>query len=282
MKNKITIKNNQKLKKIIHWKVFIIVFIIFCLGIVSFYYLWNSQKNKRQSAQDLPILLNSKEKVAKDLDINLLEGTYVSISGTDLELKIPKKYDQVKKENDLFLGIVPVLSYKREVPQLARDAYECNQIESRGLELAPYINEEYCKPIVAKFDLGSDFAEFGFWMREGLNTFSVGIISTSLSSRQWAKQNVSYEGEKWNEAMGGKDIRINNFVFFSLQVGCCATYEQVYFHPYVNLDNQKIILAFITNDLYGRGTTEEELESERNIILDKIIATLRKNGKSNN
>jgi hypothetical protein len=65
-------------------------------------------------------------------------------------------------------------------------------------------------------------------------------------------------------------------------VGCCATYEQVYFHPYVNLDNQKIILAFITNDLYGRGTTEEELESERNIILDKIIATLRKNGKSNN
>ncbi len=287
--------------KINYWIITSIIFAILFLGTATLY-LFNLQTKKGKenfqnqqvsesteffqptsvptllpvepSNQEFPILLDSKEKLASDLDLNLLNGNFVSIPETDLEVKIPLTYNLQKNTRDVFLGTIPVLSYRKEIPKLVQDVYECGQIGS-SLELRPYINEEYCKPILAKYGTYSD--KYSNYVMQGVNTFFVHVVTTSLTPQQWVAQNVSYEGEKWNKSMGtGRDIKINNLSFFSVNVACCGGYEQVYLYPYNSLDNQKIILLFATNNRYGSESTVEEVQLDRNIVLDRILSTLRK------
>ena len=171
------------------------------------------------------------------------------------------------------MGIIPTLSYIKEIPKLVQDIYECSQI-GNSIEMAPYINQEYCKPILAEY--GEDYDKYGSYVNNGVNTFIVHLIPTILTPQQWVLQNVSYQGEKWNESMGtGKDIKVNDYTFFSLDVSCCGGYEQVYLYPYNTTGGQKVLLAFITNNRYGLGDIDEQNKSDKNVVLDKILSTLR-------
>lgn len=116
------------------------------------------------------------------------------------------------------------------------------------------------------------FIKKGASITEGLNSLAISTVITPLSPKEWVEQNVAYQGMAWNESFGtGKEITINNLSFFSVDVACCGGYEQIYIYPINNM-----LVLFSTNDRQELVLAKNENEkSDRNIILDKIVATLR-------
>jgi len=183
----------------------------------------------------------TKEAILKDLNENLPIGNYVDIPDTNLQIKIPKNY----------------LYYEEEL--------ESNNIVGH---VAFYVRE--------------DSAINSHPEIQRIPNIYFGSIKTSLTPKQWLSANVSYQGEKWNENIGtGKEIIVNDFSLFSVGVACCGGYNQMYIYPYQSLTGEKILVVIGTYDVYGDVDYNTEnwtkgINSDRNIILDNIIATLKK------
>ncbi|PJA52737.1 hypothetical protein CO166_04465, partial [Candidatus Roizmanbacteria bacterium CG_4_9_14_3_um_filter_36_11] len=59
---------------------------------------------------------DTKEKILKDLNKNLLSGNYISISDTDLQIKIPATYVLQERERESNNVIGHVLFYGKDIP----------------------------------------------------------------------------------------------------------------------------------------------------------------------
>lgn len=116
------------------------------------------------------------------------------------------------------------------------------------------------------------FIKKGAPITEGLNSLAISTVTTPLSPKEWVQQNVAYQGIEWNESFGtGKEITINNLSFFSVDVACCGGYEQTYIYS-----TNDMLILFSTNDRQGLVLAKNENEkSDRNIILDEIVSTLK-------
>jgi hypothetical protein len=186
---------------------------------------------------------DTKEKISKDLDENLLSGKYTAIPNTDLEIKIPSTYvfQERKLESNNVVG--HVLFYGKKISQSPTDTT---------------------------------------FYYQRIPNFFIGTVSTSLIPKQWLAENVSYQGQKWDESMGtGKEININNINLFSVGVACCGGYNQLYIYPYKSLTGQNIFVVFGTYDIFADNDYNTEnwtkgIKTDRNIILDNVVFTLQK------
>lgn len=177
----------------------------------------------------------SKEKVSGDVDANLLTGEYITIPGVNLEIKIPSTY--LLQQNKTRSVIESNMFYKK--------------------------------------DLGENSDDIR------IPSFFVGTVLTDLTPQQWLAENVSYQGQKWDNSMGtGKNININDLDIFSVGVSCCGGYQQLYIYKTKSVDEQNIFVVVGTNDIfadydYGTENRAKGINSDRNVILDKITSTLR-------
>jgi len=184
---------------------------------------------------------DTKEKILKDLNKNLLSGNYISISDTDLQIKIPATYVLQERERESNNVIGHVLFYGKDIPLSSTN------------------------PIIQRFP-----------------NFFIGTVLTSLTPKQWLAENVSYQGQKWDESMKtGKEIVINNYNIFSVGVACCGGYNQLYIYPYKSLTGQNIFVVFGTYDVFSDSDYNTEnwtkgIRTDRNIILDNLVSTLQK------
>lgn len=196
---------------------------------------------KDPNKDDIMAQYLTKEQISTDLDKNLLLGNYVSIPNTNLQIKIPKTYVLQERNKESNNVVDHVLFYGKETKLSSTD------------------------PII-----------------QILPNFFIGTVITTLTPKQWLSKNISYQGEKWNENMKtGKQININGFDMFSVGVACCGGYEQLYIYPYKLLNGQDALIIFGSYDVYADSDYGTEnwikgVDSDRNIILDKVVSTLQK------
>lgn len=227
-----------------------------------------SHKCPVQEPEDL--ILDSPAKLSKNIQENMYCGNYINIPNTDLMVKIPATYNNKSSSQDVFIGLTPIADYKKEIPKIIKDVGDCNQIGS-SYKLAPYINEDYCKPLEEKYGFISHYV-YG-----NENNFFFNVVDTEESPREWLKNRILFQGQPWDESFSGGWVEVGDYKYFSLQIACCGGYELIYVYPYLSTDKQEKLVIFGTNNFYGNVEFRtENPKINKNIVLDEILKTLKK------
>jgi hypothetical protein len=213
--------------------------------------------------------LTDKTAIASGLNTELADSTYIQIPQTALNIKIPVSYDiSLNSSGSYFIKSQGLIYAKKPAPSLYQDIFDCYQPFRRSKS---NLDSEYCKELLTVYSAETSEIS-GFFFGGGGNDFGVSAIDTTLHAKEWVLDNVGYQGIKLRDQPAsisrGVEFTINGKTFFSLGVGCCGGYEQVYFYEYVSKDNIYHLLAFSSQAAFA------DLEDEHNIILDKIVATL--------
>ncbi len=171
-------------------------------------------------------------------NLSLKDGKYVGIPQTDLEIQIPSSYTSQPIEKDAMLEQTLLLNYNLDLPK----------------NLQPLMYHP------------------GGWSGD----FRIGIVATNISPQEWVLDNIIQQGIKLRDEpvsqSRGTSTTINGNQFLMINGGCCAVSYYLYFMQYVDTNKQKIILVFATHNVLG---SEDSLD-QKNIVLDTLLATLRK------
>ncbi len=225
---------------------------------------------KQAPIQDNFVLLDTKEKLASDLNVDLQKGMKTTIPGTDLVFTKPATYQSVNQQYERGYLPKPVISFYKPVSKIVSDVFDCMQLPTDPVNhVTPpaYLTESYCKPLLDKYEK----TVFPDSMGIEANGIDIVIVKTSLTPREWAAQNIVMQGVAWkDDGTNGQDIQINGNTFFSMELGCCGSYKRAYIFPYMNLAGDRILVFFTTSDPFG-----DDPSNSRNIILDKILSTLK-------
>jgi len=183
----------------------------------------------------------TKAQISADLDKNLLLGSYIEISNTDLQIKIPATYVLQERERESNNVVGHVLFYGKETSLSSTN------------------------PIIQR-----------------LPNFFIGTVLTSSTPKQWLSENVSYQGQKWDESIEpGREININGFNIFSVGVACCGGYNQLYIYQHKLLNGKGALIIFGSYDVFADNDYDTEnwtkgTDTNQNIILDKVVSTLQR------
>lgn len=213
--------------------------------------------------------------LAQRLDNELSRAEYFSLPGTDLELKIPASFSiktNTLRQTPFTHTLISVTDYESD---LLKKIVDCYNLKNWKKEIFKKI---YCIQLLTPYTQKQlDSFEH---IHTQHNVF-IDRIDTSLTPQVWVLDNIAYQGKtlrSWlleypNETSKGVTREIKGFTYLVIQVACCAGYEMNYYLPYQDIQRKKILLKFGTNDF--DGIYDLPNENNGNIVLDKILATLR-------
>lgn len=218
------------------------------------------------------------QKFSQRLDLELVQAKYTSLTGTNLELKIPSSFSVTTKINSQTPVGQNLLAVTDKESDLFWQVWSCDYEYNRAPSVQKSMDESFCK------DLLSHYSQEQLDGYQGLriqHNFFVDEIRTPATPQEWVLDNVMYQGTKLRdlpqqEVSRGVNRIIHGFSYLAIGVACCGGYEMNYFTQYQDTKGNKILLKFGTNDWDGAYPIDMTTD-QYNIVLDKILATLRKN-----